>query len=298
MKNAKKSLKPMKNAKKSTPEAARTRPPAVGQPAAPRAGQVLQPKAAAPSPFRKTPAPPPVYRPQPAPKVLQQKSQLPQPRQPQPAPQAAAGGARQTPSAPPAYRPATPPKVLQAKPAVPVRARGGVIQRAEAPVGGGGGGDEGWSTVGRSKAKLSVEERAERRDASMREIVRLAQGEVNAYRPRGAESTFCVFLDVNGRLVSTGESGWSKSGKGEAIGRLLDNHVVKTKGQASGYGGIACAEPEAVINADADGRLGSVCYSLAYDLKSGGSKSACGSCKPLLAKYGITDLYPEMIRLQ
>lgn len=286
----------MNNAKKSPQKVACPCPPTVERPDASRAGAVWQPKAAPPPPHRKTPTPPPVYSPQSAPRVAQQKSQLPQPRQPQPAQPRAASGAKQTPTATPAHRPAAPPvyhpavqpKVLQAKPVVPARAHGGVIQRAAAPVG--GDDDGGWSTVS-YKPKLSADERAERREERRKQIDRLAQAEIQRHRPRGDQSTFCVFLDVNGRLLATGESGWSKEGKGKAITRLLDNHAVKDIGQEMGYGGIVCAEPDAVLNADAAGVLGNVIYSLAYDLKSNSYKAACGSCKHLLKKYGITDLY-------
>jgi hypothetical protein len=76
-------------------------------------------KAAAPQPFRPsvpTPASPPVYRPQPLPKVLQKKACV-QPPPPQ---------ACRQPSAPPAYRPQPTPQTLQARtrPPVAVKAPG------------------------------------------------------------------------------------------------------------------------------------------------------------------------------
>jgi hypothetical protein len=57
----------------------------------------------------KTPAAPPVYRPQPVPKVLQRKEATVQ--------SPPAVGPKHTPAAPPVYRPQPAPKVLQAKPA-------------------------------------------------------------------------------------------------------------------------------------------------------------------------------------
>ncbi len=67
---------------------------------------VLQPKASAPQ-VRRTPTAPPVYRPQPAPKVLQRKAAAPPHPPPVPVQPAA--------PAPGAFRPQTPLKVLQAK---------------------------------------------------------------------------------------------------------------------------------------------------------------------------------------
>jgi len=75
------------------------------QPIRPRGPNVLQPKAAAPQ-VRQTPTAPPVYRPQPAPRVLQAK--MPATHHPAKQPQRA-------PAAPPVYRPQPAPKVLQAK---------------------------------------------------------------------------------------------------------------------------------------------------------------------------------------
>ena len=68
---------------------------------------VAQPKIAPHAPAQRKPAAPPVYRPQPVPKVLQTKAAVN--RQPQAAP------SRQTPVAPPVYRPQPAPAVMQAK---------------------------------------------------------------------------------------------------------------------------------------------------------------------------------------
>jgi hypothetical protein len=65
---------------------------------------------------------------------------------------------------------------------------------------------------------------------------------------------------------------------------------VKTKGQKSGYGGIQCAESEAIVAAAKDGILEAAVYSLAYDQSSKQYKCACGSCKKNLATHRITDL--------
>lgn len=72
---------------------------------------LLQPKAAAPQ--RLTPTAPPVYRPQPVPKVLQRKAATV--RQPPP------GATKSTPTAPPVYRPQPMPRVLQPKATAPVQ---------------------------------------------------------------------------------------------------------------------------------------------------------------------------------
>ena len=82
------------------------------QPVRPHAPGVLQPKAAQPAQPKKGPAAPPVYRPMPAPKVLQRKAPV-QPQRPPAAP------SHQTPAAPPVYRPMPVPRVLQRKTATP-----------------------------------------------------------------------------------------------------------------------------------------------------------------------------------
>jgi len=86
--------------------------------------KVLQPKAATPQPAAQTrpaPAAPPAYRPQPTPRVLQPKQAVGQPP--------AAGSAPRRPVAPPVYRPA-PPKIVQPKTGV-VAGRGPLAGRGE-----------------------------------------------------------------------------------------------------------------------------------------------------------------------
>ncbi len=85
--------------------------PSHHSPNAPRGPRVLQPKAAAPlrpkaAAQQARPTAPPVYRPQPTPKVLQRKSAAVTPP---------ANAAQRTPAAPPVYRPQAPPRVLQTK---------------------------------------------------------------------------------------------------------------------------------------------------------------------------------------
>src|SRR5215211_1788896 len=76
-------------------------------------GTTVQPKTGAPAPGIKRPVAPPVYRPQPVPKVLQRKTapgQNPPPAQPP-----------HRPVAPPVYRPHAQPAIAQAKMARPAR---------------------------------------------------------------------------------------------------------------------------------------------------------------------------------
>lgn len=75
------------------------------------------------------------------------------------------------------------------------------------------------------------------------------------------------------------------------ITQHLSNFVVQQKGQRSGYGGIQCAGPEAILDANKAGKMHHVAYSLAYDQKSQQYKSACGSCEKYLEAKGITDLH-------
>jgi hypothetical protein len=105
---------------------------------------VAQPKTAAPFQKPRPPVAPPVYRPQPTPKVLQRKSAnnqpqpgasqprrapaAPPPYRPQPRPPALQR--KSHPQAPPVYRPQPPPKVLQPKTALELnqQLRSGVAQ--------------------------------------------------------------------------------------------------------------------------------------------------------------------------
>jgi hypothetical protein len=119
--------KPPAVAPKTTPPAA---PPVYRPQPLPR---VLQTKksipagAVVPNPGRKPPTPPPVYRPQPAPKVLQRKVACLQQRQP-PATQP-----NRAPAAPPVYRPQPSPAVLQAKQEAGKRLPAGQLSRRSEP---------------------------------------------------------------------------------------------------------------------------------------------------------------------
>lgn len=115
-----------------------------------------------------------------------------------------------------------------------------------------------------------------------------AKEALSRYEPRKPLSTICVFLDAHGNVVSYGESGWKKEGRGQEINRHLTNFVVAQKGQQSGYGGVQCAEPEAILDANKSGQMHQVAYSLAYDQKSEQYKAACGSCKHYF-KQGRSD---------
>ena len=105
------------------PRAARQSPG--HHPTRPHGPAALQPKAATPQ-AKKGPSAPPVYRPQPVPKVLQKKSATP-PRPP------AAGARAPTPAPPPVYRPQPVPKVLQRKAAAVRPPAGPVAPAAYSP---------------------------------------------------------------------------------------------------------------------------------------------------------------------
>lgn len=282
----------------------------------------VQPKMNATTQMRPTPKAPPVYRPQPVPKVLQAKMHVAQqpvnhssrvpvalpayrPEQKkvvQPKIAVAAQG-QNIPKSPPVYRPDL--KPLQPKIGTPLNGKrnnasgtiqprmNGVVQRMEAQP------DDGWEVVGKKKAKATdVEiaakklEIAAKKEAKLKEIRTLAEKAIGYYTPERPQSTYCVFLDLNGGLITTGESGWDKSKyTREEIDRHLTTHLVKVKGQKTGYGGKQCAEPNAVVKAARAGSLGNVVYSLAYDQKSRSYKAACGSCVTLLRNNNITDLH-------
>jgi hypothetical protein len=106
-----------------------------------------------------------------------------------------------------------------------------------------------------------------------------AKAALNNYKPRKKLSTICVFLDSAGNVISYGESGWEREGRGQEISRHLSNISVAHKSQATGYGGIQCAEPEAILDAHRSRQMHRVAYSLAYDQKSKGYKAACPSCQ-------------------
>jgi hypothetical protein len=130
-------------------------------------------------------------------------------------------------------------------------------------------------------------------DPNMRGIAETA---LHRYQPKRKLSTICVFLDARGNVVSYGESGWGRAGRGDEIKRHLDNFLVQEKGQEEGYGGVFCAEPEAILNAQTNHSMHQVAYSLAYDRKSRRYKAACGSCKRYFTKdrsegEEIVDLY-------
>jgi hypothetical protein len=93
-----------------------------------------------------------------------------------------------------------------------------------------------------------------------------------------------VFLDWEGTVLAFGESGWSKRGRGKEIDQHLTHMLVSVRGQSSGYGGISCAEPEAILDTESEHTRHMVAYSLAYDQQAGGYKAACGSCEKYFAK--------------
>lgn len=155
-------------------------------------------------------------------------------------------------------------------------------------------GDDEWQTS--IKIKKSPEEKKAIKDRIIRERIAQAevaiQNEVNSAKKR--ESTLCVFLNFDGQVVSVGESGWDKKGRGKEITTYLEESIIKNKSQSQGYGGVQCAEPQAVLDMMVSMNPQKAVYSLAYDQKSKKYKPACGSCKTLLEKYKITDLFTYM----
>jgi hypothetical protein len=119
------------------------------------------------------------------------------------------------------------------------------------------------------------------------------QDKLNKLKP---ESTVCVFLDGSGSPLVYAESGEAYT-MTPADRATLDQFNAK-RTQESGYGGIQCAEPAAILKlnsanrANRDSKRNAVAvYSLAYDRKSKSYKAACGSCRNTLSKYDITDLH-------
>jgi hypothetical protein len=109
-----------------------------------------------------------------------------------------------------------------------------------------------------------------------------------------AGKTTCVFLDVFGNVVSSGYNGGvGAEGFTGDVKKWLPQTVVRNKGQATGFGGSACAEPHAWarwnFSKQARGLL--PCYSLAFDGAGDYLKAACPSCKRQLAELHIEDLY-------
>ncbi|MBJ7313019.1 hypothetical protein ACFOLJ_29790 [Rugamonas sp. CCM 8940] len=151
----------------------------------------------------------------------------------------------------------------------------------------------GWQTV-EDKPLLSSNERQSKRDVKLFAYAAKALQILEA-ATIGAE-TNCVLLDSNGNVKYSGTNqGIAKAGRKREARDALSTSMSKIKSQATGYGGIACAEPDALMKMIDDMKVKSSglrpCFSLAYSKKDG-AKPACADCTRQLTEAQIGDLYP------
>jgi hypothetical protein len=153
--------------------------------------------------------------------------------------------------------------------------------------------DNGWELQD-SSPQISSAQRKLQRDAKLSRIANDARDYLRAHAIES--KTTCVFMDAEGRILFTGENqGLAKLKQKSQARDELQITLVKNKSQATGFGGVACAEPDALMKWKAakrgSARIAVPCYSLAYDQRTGACKPACKSCEGQLATESIIDLH-------